>query len=62
VRLTLVHDVADRYEEGSAEGEHGGDIRLLVKGGHRAPFVVLDQSVGKRIRKAVRTRHGDLFE
>ncbi len=37
VRLTLVDDVADRDEQGSAEGEQGGDIRPVIDAGHRYP-------------------------
>jgi hypothetical protein len=40
MRRTLMDDVADGDEERSAEGEQGGDIRLI----HRRPPVVLGQA------------------
>jgi hypothetical protein len=58
VRGALVDDVADRDEEGSAEGEQGGDIRLI----HPRPPVVLGKSLSKCIAKGVGTGRGDLFE
>ncbi|WP_264073170.1 hypothetical protein, partial [Mycolicibacter minnesotensis] len=61
-RLALMHDVADRDEEGGAEGKQGGDIRVLVQGAHRDPSVVVGQSLGRRIGKAVRTPRANLFE
>jgi hypothetical protein len=51
-------DVADRDEERSAEGEQGGDIRLV----HPRPPVCVGKSVGKCIAKGVGTGRGDLFE
>jgi hypothetical protein len=57
-----MHDVADRHEEGGAQGKQSGDIRVLIQGGHRDPFVVVEQSLGRRIGKAVRTPRVNLFE
>jgi hypothetical protein len=45
----LMNDVADRDEEGSAEGEQGGGIRLRHR---RPPEVVSRKGLGKWIVKA----------
>ncbi|HEX4586618.1 MAG TPA: hypothetical protein VH185_01450 [Mycobacterium sp.] len=58
VRRALMDDIADRDEERSADGEQGGDIRLV----HPRPPVVLGKSVGKCIAKGVGAGRGDLFE
>jgi hypothetical protein len=58
MRAALVDDVADRDEERYAEGEQGGDIRLV----HQRPPICVGKSVGKCIAKAVGAGHRDLFE
>ncbi|GFM21521.1 N-acylglucosamine 2-epimerase [Mycobacterium sp. PO1] len=65
---TLVEDVADRDEEGGAEGEQDGDIRFR----HRRPPPVVHRTLPGAIAKAwaqsgatcfnsyqERSRHGD---
>jgi hypothetical protein len=54
----LVDDVADRYEKRRADGEHGGDIRLV----HRPTFPRCWHERRQRIAQGVGARRSDLFE